>query len=1617
MSVLYSPTFGIDRLYSKKRNSRFKSLLILFIAIVSIQAVFGQENKDAQRLRDADLKKHEAARLVEKLKANPQLIQKLGSDEIKQLVEQLPATEQNKVAELIEENEKASSKAKLLEAQRSGRVTLPGVEYKVITNGNQVEYVVTNANNVIYRQQINSSATLYEKQVQAEKEAIYASNTLRRNINYPVDALKAEVRSLSEQAAASTNVSIANSNRNQRVTADYTFTGGGGTLPTSGTATPYPSVISVSGVPAGALVKEVKINGLNHTWSDDVDIVLQSPAVTNVVLMSDVGGSSAMTARDYTWSDAAAIAMGTTTTPSGTYKPTNLVGTLGPEPDNWIAPGPGVLAQPNPTLSMFGNGNQNGDWKLFIVDDASPDAGNWAGWSIVFTDPPQICFPIAITGQPSNATICSGANGAFTVVATPNGVSYNWQVDMGSGFVYLTNGGVYSGVNAATLNLSGVTTSMNGYQYRVVVTCSDGGLPQISNPATLTVLTSPNSPAVSPAAAAICPGGSQLIAVGGGGQTSFSGGPGVTIPASGTSANPGAPYPSTISVAGLPAQSLVKSVTITGLTHTFPDDIDIILRSPSGTTVILMSDVGGSNDVTGVTYTFDDAGASLLADAALNASGTYRPTNIGTGDNWPAPGPGTVNQASPSLGAFGAGNNNGNWELYIYDDAGGDVGSITGWSITFDALGTGIFSPATGLFTDAGLTTPYTAGSAVGSVYAAPTATTTYSVTVNNGTCSSAPTNVTITVNQVPSITAQPGSGNACVGVAKTLSVTASGTSLTYQWQVDMGSGFANITTTTPTNPSGFIYTGQTSATLSINSVMATMNGYKYRVIVSGACTPASTSNEVVLAVNARPALSVASSSTCAPTTLTASGANTYAWAPSAGLSATTGATVTANPTANTIYTVTGTNTSTGCTNTTQVDVKFTPPIPTIAPSAPIICSGAFQPLSITSSSLPAVPNTTSSGTISVAIQDNLAPPAISTLNVSGVTGAVQSISVNFNITHTWDGDVKINLKAPNGSILNLVNQRGGSGENFVNTTISSASSNPVSGGSAPFTGTYSADAVNAVGIAPNLSNVTAFSSLYSTPNGAWSLIISDHGAGDVGTLTSWSITINYAVPDAAVWTPVTGLFSDAAGTIPYVAGTATSTVYAGPAATTTYSATVTNSGTSTSTFSTGGSVTIPGVAPASTPAGAGGPYPSTLAVAGLPANATVKSVVIRGIRHSWSSDVDVLLQSPAGTNVVLMSDVGSSGALNNVTYTFDDAGGAMSTSTGNATGTYRPTNNGASDTYPAPIGAVSQGSPALSLFTGDPNGTWNLYVADGASGDIGMLTSWEITFTIPTATNCTSAPRTVTVTVQQPIVYTTQPANRTACQGGSVTFTAAATGTITGTQWQVSTNGGGAGGNWANITGATTTTLTLTNVQPSQNGYKYRLVLTNAGCGSLNSAEATLTVNPLPTVSLALNPAGQTELRPGMVTTLTVNSNPAGASYQWFVNGTSQPSITTSTYAVDAFHLGTYTVRVTDVNGCVNTTAGVTFTAQPTSQLFVYPNPTSGAYYVTYYFPQAATPVILSVIDMKGRKLVERRESTSGPYTRFDFSADNLASGVYLVELRLGNGDRIAYGQFVVRR
>ena len=159
---------------------------------------------------------------------------------------------------------------------------------------------------------------------------------------------------------------------------------------------------------------------------------------------------------------------------------------------------------------------------------------------------------------------------------------------------------------------------------------------------------------------------------------------------------PGSPYSSDITVAGLVGTVTNVTVTINNINHTFPDDFDLLLVAPGGSNIILASDIGGSIDVTNTTITIDDAAATGIPDAGPIANGSFKPTNIGTGDTFPAPAP--APSANTTLAsAFGGISPNGVWSLYVVDDLGADMGSIgNGWSLTITTSGSAATSFANG---------------------------------------------------------------------------------------------------------------------------------------------------------------------------------------------------------------------------------------------------------------------------------------------------------------------------------------------------------------------------------------------------------------------------------------------------------------------------------------------------------------------------------------------------------------------------------------------------------------------------------------------------------------------------------------------------------------------------------------------------------------------------------------------------------------------------------------------------------------------------------------------------------------------------------------------------------
>ncbi|MGZ3941634.1 MAG: PKD domain-containing protein, partial [Bacteroidia bacterium] len=217
-------------------------------------------------------------------------------------------------------------------------------------------------------------------------------------------------------------------------------------------------------------------------------------------------------------------------------------------------------------------------------------------------------------------------------------------------------------------------------------------------------------------------------------------------------------------------------------------------------------------------------------------------------------------------------------------------------STTLNASGAATYSwsPSTGLSATTGA-----------SVTANPTVTTTYTVVGTTATCTAQATSI-VTVNPLPTITVNAPS--ICPGATGTL--TASGAS-TYTWNT--GANGATITDS-PSSTTNYTVTGTSAA---------------------GCVSTATTSITVLSGLTITPP----SATICvgASTTLTASGAATYTWSPGTGLSSTTGASVTANPTVSTTYTITG---SSGTCSATATATLIVNPLPTVSVNSGTICIG-----------------------------------------------------------------------------------------------------------------------------------------------------------------------------------------------------------------------------------------------------------------------------------------------------------------------------------------------------------------------------------------------------------------------------------------------------------------------------------------------------------------------------------------------------------------------------------------------------------------------------------------------------------------------------------------------------
>jgi len=1064
--------------------------------------------------------------------------------------------------------------------------------------------------------------------------------------------------------------------------------------------------------------------------------------------------------------------------------------------------------------------------------------------------------------------------------------------------------------------------------------------------ATKTVAITVNpTPTVTVGSATICPGASTTLTATGASTYAWS-------PGTGLSATTGA------SVTANP--TVTTNYTITG-------------TSAAGCTAIATATVtiGGS-----ITPTVNSATICTGNSTTLTAGGATTYTwNTGTG-------------LSATTGASVTANPTVTTTYTITGAIGACTGTVTSL-VTVNPLPTVTANTATicigqqtATLTAGGATT-YTwapaatlSGSTGTSVTANPTVTTNYTITGTNGNgCVN--TGVTsVTVNPLPTITIP--SATICIGNSTTL--TAAGAS-SYTWSPGTGlsattgaSVTANPTSTTnytvtATNANGCVNTNTISVTVNplptvtVNSATvcpgasATLTAagastYTWNTTATGASitdTPVSTTNYTVTGTSAAGCVSTATASiavlssvvvgvnsatlcTGNSATLTAGGAATYSWTPAIGLSATSGGSVTANPTTTTIYTVTGSAGTCSATATSTVTVN---PLPVITVNSGTICIGQQT----------AILTAANASTYTWSPATGLSSP-----NGSPVT-ATPTTTTSYTVTGT-DANGCVNTKTTSVTVNPLPTLNVNSG--FI-CNGSTATLN-VSGAStytwSPATGL---SATNGASVNGNPVSTTQYTVTGTDANGCVSsdttrITVVNNPTVTVGTATicigQQTATLTAAGASTYVWAPATGLSSTSGTSVTATPTVTTIYTITGTAGTCTAVATTTvtvnplpvvtvNSGTicigqQTATLTAGAASTYTWSPATGLSSANGSPVTATptittsYTVTGTDANGcvntnttsvTVNTLPIIILNNALiCTGASTTLNAGGASTYAWAPGTGLSGttgasvtanptSTTNYTITGTDINGCFNSDTTSVTVVSNPTVSVASATICVGQQTATLTANGASTYVWSPATGLSSTTGTSVTANPTVTTNYIITGTSGTAGTCTAV-TTTTVTVNPLPLITVN--SGTICIGQqTATLTAANASTYT---WSPATGLSSANGSPVTATPTTTTSYTVTGTDAN---------------GCVNTNTTSVTVNTLPIIIL-----NNALICTGASTTL----NAGGASTYAWAPGTGLSGTTGASVTANPTSTTNYTITGTDINGCTN---------HDTTSVTVVPNPT----------------------------------------------------------------------------
>jgi Metallo-peptidase family M12B Reprolysin-like/Secretion system C-terminal sorting domain len=536
------------------------------------------------------------------------------------------------------------------------------------------------------------------------------------------------------------------------------------------------------------------------------------------------------------------------TTVTGTFvNPITLATTSGVPAGTTVTFSPNPVAPGTTVVATLNNANTLAAGSYTIGVSGTATGASVKNTTITFNISAGAA-PI-ITTNSAAATVCAGAAATFTVASSTAGVSYQWQSATSLGGSY-TN---IFGATSASYTTAATTAGMNGMGYHCIISTQCGTITSAN--ALLTVNTAA-AITTQPVSTTACTGATatfNVVATGTGAtyqwqSATAAAGPWTNV---GTNSASYTTVPLTITTPTF-YQVIVTTTTcpatVTSTTATLGVSVTTTIGTqPVAQTVCAPSTATYTVAATGTGISYQWQMATAAAPTVFN--------NVGTNSN-------TFTTAATSAAM------NGNIYRVVVTGSCNTVTSNTatltvntvaaittqptavvlcnGVAATFTAAGSGTGvayqwqsgPSATGPWVNVtggtgATTTSYTTVPTIptmnGTYYRMVATTTTCPLVVNSSAA-------LLTVNTVAVIGTQPAPQSACIPQTATFTVTATGTGLTYQWQVAQAATptvFADIT-------------GATSTSYTTGAATLPMNGNLYRVSILSTCSPTTPSISTV---------------------------------------------------------------------------------------------------------------------------------------------------------------------------------------------------------------------------------------------------------------------------------------------------------------------------------------------------------------------------------------------------------------------------------------------------------------------------------------------------------------------------------------------------------------------------------------------------------------------------------------------------------------------------------------------------------------------------------------------------------------------------------------------------